>query len=97
VKGSGNIVLNPAVVKGERKKNERGLNEDQVMDQAVLVAQGTLASALEFAAGTRQLVPCGSKVKREGHWRCSYYWPWSAENQWPSLTCSYEDPQQGSP
>jgi len=70
VKGSDNIVLNPAVVKGEgryRKKNEkRNCMKIELWAKLQLVARGHLCLLWRFAAGTRQLVHCGSKLKRRG-------------------------------
>ncbi len=65
VKGSGNIVLNPAVVTGEGevpKQKKEGQHVDRVYGASWIVAQGGehLREAAQFAAGTRQLAHCGS-------------------------------------
>jgi len=100
VKGSGNIVLNPAVVKGEgkhRKKNERGLHEDRVMAKLHLLHGGHLCLLLQFAAGTRQLVHCGLKLKRRGIGAVRTIGPGWRINSGQVLLAAYEDPKARVP
>lgn len=58
---------------------------------------GGLVPALQFAAGTRQLVHCGSKLKRRGIGTVRAIGPGRRINSGQVLLAAYEDPQTRVP
>ena len=81
VKGSGNVVLNPAVVKGEGKyQNRRKRDSMKIGLWAELDCRTRGGGALAQSRTVRGRYPIiGTlwlKAETVGHWYYSHYWPW---------------------